>query len=360
MRIGIYAPNMTTPAPSGVERYVCELVRALQGAQSGHEFILFSDSAAPSQWRHVAVPPMGRLSRLRFDHGRLARMVGKERLDVLHCTKSFVPAGLKCAGVMTVYDVIFLRDPGAYSFWWKWYWTRALERSVERAARIVTISETTLRDLESFLPASRGKAHAIPIGVDPRAFSLSGRAKRRFFLCVGTITVRKNIPVLLDAFASIRERTKTELVVVGTPEYGARDVMERLGEPGVRYLARVDDEELSALYQDAMALVYPSRYEGFGLPLLEAMAAGCPVITTTGGALPEVVGDAGLLVEPGSVAALAGAMECVADDPDLRSKLARMGLARAREFTWERTAARTIEVYEEAARGGAHETAARP
>jgi glycosyltransferase involved in cell wall biosynthesis len=112
----------------------------------------------------------------------------------------------------------------------------------------------------------------------------------------------------------------------------------------------VGDEDLAALYRGAVALVYPSQYEGFGLPALEAMACGCPVIATTGGALPEVVGDAGLLVEPGASGPLGEAMRRVSSDGGLREDLIRKGLERARTFSWERTAARMLEIYE-----GAHE-----
>jgi glycosyltransferase involved in cell wall biosynthesis len=363
MRIGIYAPNMTAPPPSGVERYVAELLRALAARDGGHEFVLFTDSAdvpASGRWRRVDVPRMGWLGRLRYDHGGLARAARKERLDVLHCTKSTVPAGLACPSVVTVYDVIFLKHREYYPAWWRWYWSRALERTAARADAIVCISETTARDLEEFVPDARRKVHAVPIGVNGSAFRLpEGPAEERraalgvrgpYFLYAGNITARKNIPVLLDAFEAARAALGAGLVIVGGADYGAREVLGRMNGQGLRYLARVGDEDLAALYGGALALVYPSQYEGFGLPVLEAMACGCPVIASRGGALPEVVGEAGCLVEPGSAADLADALRRLAGDPELRRRLAEKGRARAAEFTWERTAARTLEIYERAAR----------
>ena len=362
MRIGIYAPNLATPAPSGVERCVISLVRALASAESDHEFVLFSDwdpGPTPPRWRRVALPSMGRWARLRFDHSGLARRAREERLDLVHATKSFLPAGLGCPGVVSVYDVIFLRHPGFYPFLWRAYWTRALARSVERAAAISCLSETTERDLHELLPASRGKTQVVPPGVDPGLFRGAAVDGPPCFLCVGNLTRRKNLPVLIEAFARVRKTRPVELVVVGALDYGGN----ALEGDGVRYLERVPDQDLGRLYRSAIALVYPSQYEGFGLPVLEAMSAGCPVIASSGGALPEAVGEAGLLVPPGSPEDLAGAMERVAADPDLRRRLADQGRARAARFTWERAAERTLELYERAARrphAERHETLARP
>ena len=361
MRIGIYAPNLATSAPSGVERYVCELVAALGRVESGHEFVLLSDrNEMPDspRWRWVPLPGMGRIRRLHFDHRRLARVAKEEGLDLLHCTKSFVPAGLACASVMTVYDVIFLKYREYYAPWWRWYWTRNLERSVERAGTVLCISETTARDLESEIPAARGKTQVVPLGVDRELFA-AGEAPevdRPYFLYVGNLTARKNVPVLIDAFERIAPGTAADLVVVGSPEYGAGPVMSRLNGERIRYRPAIQDEELRSLYRGALALVYPSQYEGFGLPVLEAMAAGCPVITTTGGALPEVAGDAGVLVEPGRVEPLAEAMARLAADPDRRAHLVAAGWEQAGRFSWDDTAIRTLQAYEQAA---AHEASAR-
>ncbi len=364
MRIGIYAPNMATPAPSGVERYITELVRALARKPTAHEFVLLTDAEQlpiPSGGRRVAVRSMGRLARLRFDHWRLARVAREERLDVLHCPKSFIPAGLDCPGVVTVHDVIFLKFPAHYPLGWRLYWTRALRASVERAAVVLSVSESTGRDVETLLPGAKGKVCAVRSGVDPRGFDLDADRGRRlregwgirapYFLCVGNVTRRKNVPVLLDAFESIRAQTSAGLVLAGALEFGGGEVLERIrrSSEGVRYLGRVADDELAALYQGALAFVYPSQDEGFGLPVLEAMASRVPVITTTGGALPEAAGDAALLVPPGSASDLAVAMNRIAGDAALRSSLVQRGLTRVADHSWARTAEQTLEVYEKAA-----------
>lgn len=364
MRIGIYAPNMATPAPSGVERYITELLRALAQRSTPHEFALISDGVdlpLPPGGRRVPLDSMGKISRLRFDHCRLADVARDEKLDVLHCPKSFVPSGLGCASVATVYDVIFLKRPECYPLGWRLYWNRALRASVERATAVVAMSDATARDVESLLPGARGKVRTVRTGVNPSAFALTPvqaetlRGRRGvhppYLLYVGNITRRKNVPVLLDAYQSVRGQVKAGLVLAGALEFGGGEVLERLrrGADGVTYLGRVGDDELAALYQGALAFVYPSQDEGFGLPVLEAMASRLPVITTTGGALPEAAGDAAVLVAPGSVSELAEAMRRVAGEPTLRSTLVDRGLSRVAEHSWARTAEQTIEVYERAA-----------
>jgi len=364
MRIGIYAPNLATPAPSGVERYITELLRALSATPTSHEFALISDAAdlpLPSGGRRVPLKSMGRLSRLRFDHCRLAGLARDERLDVLHCTKSFVPKGLRCGSLVSVYDVIFLKRPECYPLGWRLYWTRALRASVERASAVVAMSDATARDVESLLPEARGKVHTVRTGVNAASFALSKEEAERlrekrgvrppYLLYVGNITRRKNVPVLLDAYESVRSALGARLVLAGALEFGGGEVLERMrrGSEGVTYLGRVSDEELAALYQGALAFVYPSQDEGFGLPVLEAMASRVPVITTTGGALPEAVGDAGLLVSPGSVPELAEAMKRMVGDPRLRESFITRGLTRVAEHSWSRTAQQTIALYEKAA-----------
>jgi glycosyltransferase involved in cell wall biosynthesis len=366
MRIGIYAPNLATPAPSGVERYITELLRALSAMPTSHEFAVISDAPdlpLPPGGRRVPLKSMGRLSRLCFDHGRLAGLARDERLDVLHCTKSFVPKGLGCASLASVYDVIFLKRPEYYPLGWRLYWTLALRGSVERASAVVAMSDATARDVEALLPEARGKVHAVRTGVNAASFALSKEEAERlrekrgvrppYLLYVGNITRRKNVPVLLDAYESVRGVLGARLVLAGALEFGGGEVVERLrrGAEGVTYLGRVSDDELAALYQGALAFVYPSQDEGFGLPVLEAMASRVPVITTTGGALPEAVGDAGLMVSPGSVPELAEAMKRMAGDSALRDSFVGRGLARVAEHSWSRTARQTLDLYEKAAAG---------
>ncbi len=362
MRIGIYAPNVGEKEPSGVERYVVELIRALVSTGSGHEFVLITDAnhwpESPC-WRRVPLPHMGKLSRLYHDHVGLRKIVREEKLDLLHSPKSTLPSGLSCPSVMTVHDVIFLRHGSSYPAWFRWYWSRTLNRSVERATKILCVSKTTAKDVEELLPGSRGKVHPVQSGVNLAAFaSLSAErgedVRKRlgvsppYFFFVGNITIRKNIPFLVDAFATIRNEFPGTLVLAGGHDYGSEGIVRKLSGDAVRFVGRVSDEELAALYQGAVALVYPSKYEGFGLQALEAMAAGCPVVASTGGALPEVVGDAGILQDPEDAQAWADAMIRLWKDDGFRRDLVGKGRERLEDFTWERTAQKTMELYEQA------------
>ncbi len=363
MRIGIYAPNMAAGVPSGVERYVTELVRALLEVEGGVEYVLFTDRESwpdSTRLRLIRLPTMGWLDRIRYDRWRFARIARRERLDVLHCPKSYVPAGLDCPAVATIHDVIFLRYPDFYPFWWRWYWKSGLRQSVRRAAVLACVSETTARDVEAFLPEATGKTLAVYSGVAASFGAIdwedAAAARRRlgvdrpYFFFAGNLTVRKNVPTLLAALDMVRSRRACSLVLAGAKDYGARGLIAMLGNrDGVKYLGHVDHESLAALYGGAVAMVYPSIYEGFGLPALEAMACGCPVIAASAGALPEVVGDAGILVDPRSPAEFAEAMESVMADNGLREELVRRGRSRVGRFSWRRTAERMVEVYKKAA-----------
>jgi glycosyltransferase involved in cell wall biosynthesis len=367
MRIGIYAPNVDENEPSGVERYIIELVDALIRIESDHEFVLISDAKVWPEWprvKRVPLKTMGKASRLYHDHIRIRGIVEEEGIDLLHSPKSTVASGLSCPSVMTIHDVIFLRYKKAYSSLWKWYWTRTVARSVERATRILCVSEQTARDVEELLPASRGKVRSIRSGVNLESFSSFSKERgdviRKelgveppYFFFVGNITVRKNIPHLLDAYEKIREEFAGSLILAGGISYGAEDVLKRVtgknAPKDIRFLGRISDEQLSALYQGAISLVYPSQYEGFGLQVLEAMASRCPVIASRGGALPEVVGNAGLLIDLSSPGELPEAMLRLYRDPSFRADLIRKGNERLGAFRWEDTARKTMDLYEEAA-----------
>lgn len=364
MRVGLYAPNLASGTPSGVERYVRGLISGLRECGAPEDFVVFTDAEdlpESPRWRRVPLPPMGRLRRLAWDHRALAHAARDERLDVLHCPKSGVPARLPCPAVVTIHDLLFLREPARYGWLWRQYWSRTVARAVERAAVVLCDSEATRRDVERFFPATAAKARVVPPGVDASRFAGEDglpdglEPGRPYFFFVGNLTRRKNIPVLLEAHARLDGRSDAALVLAGAPDFGAGELIHAIHAAGekrlVRWLGPVDDRQLAALYRHALALVYPSEFEGFGLPLLEAMASGCPVVSSTGGALPEAAGDAALLVPPNDAAALADAMLRVAGDPALREDLVRRGRVRAGELTWRRTAERVLAAYRGAAGG---------
>jgi glycosyltransferase involved in cell wall biosynthesis len=233
--------------------------------------------------------------------------------------------------------------------------------SVRHAARVITDSQAARRDIVRFYRVSPDKVVVTPAAAGPqyypqppgeverirRAYDL----KERYLLAVGNVQPRKNLPRLVEAFARIAsEATDVQLVIVGRSTWKGSEVeatVHRLGVTGrVRFTRYVPDAHLPGLYTGAVTLCYPSLYEGFGLPPLEAMACGTPTVTSNVSSLPEVVGDAAITVNPRSVDEIARALRCMLLDESLRIEYSRRGLARAAMFSWEKTAMLTRKVYE--------------
>jgi glycosyltransferase involved in cell wall biosynthesis len=229
---------------------------------------------------------------------------------------------------------------------------------------LIAISEQTKRDIVAYLGIEPARIHVVPGGVGPefaRSAELSavraslapfGLEPDSYVLHVGTIEARKNLPRLVEAYAQARRFLRSpipRLVLAGERGYRAAEVDESINQHGVSdhvsMLGRVRQEFMPALYAGAIALVYPSLYEGFGLPPLEAMASGTPVIASKADAIREVVGEAGVLVDPRDVGELGRAIRSVAGDPEKRSRLSADGLVRASRFTWESAARRLRDVY---------------
>src|SRR4029079_1691081 len=231
--------------------------------------------------------------------------------------------------------------------------------SVRRAERVIAVSEFTRADVIDQYRLDPAKVGAIPNGVNSMFRPMEdaeARVRERFgidrpfVLCVGALQARKNVPLAIEAYARLMGGgTECELVVAGGDKGGRLDVLDAILRTRltgrVHLLGHVEDEELPALYSGARALVFPSLYEGFGLPALESMACGTPVIASNTTGLAEAVGEAGLTIDPSSVEELADAMRSVLTDPALRDRLVAAGRIRAADFTWARAAAATAAVY---------------
>ena len=269
----------------------------------------------------------------------LGRMAAHQRLDVLHCPTYYGPVSYRRSRsrvpvVLTVHDCGVWRHPEAFGRWTRAYVPRAVPRVLRGAACVIAVSEFTRRELVELTAIPEERIVVVPNAVEP-VFSPDGdAADGEYVLAVGTLEPRKNLARLAEA-ARIAGH---ELRVVGEAGWG--DV--RL--EGVTWLGRVDDDELARLYRGALCLAYPSLYEGFGIPVLEAMACGTPVVTSRGGGTEEVAGGAAILVDPVEPEAIAaGIGESIARRDDLRAR----GLARAAEFSWDDSVRRTVEVYRE-------------
>jgi glycosyltransferase involved in cell wall biosynthesis len=280
---------------------------------------------------------------------------------VFHATEHLLPRLKRAQTVLTVHDLIFALFPEHHLPMNQWFLGQFMPIFVRRADAIVTVSECSKRDLLQLYGTRESKITVIPEGVDERFHVDPGpeavatiRQKYGlvdpFILYVGTIEPRKNLITLLEAFKRLQVTgCNLKLVIAGRAGWLYQPFFDRLKALGlgdtVRLLGYVPDVDLPALYRAAEVFVFPSLYEGFGLPPLEAMACGTPVVCSNASSLPEVVGDAGLLVPPDDVAGLAAAIGRVLTDPALRAELSARGRERAARFTWEEAARRTLEVY---------------
>jgi glycosyltransferase involved in cell wall biosynthesis len=257
---------------------------------------------------------------------------------VLHCTTFRAPLRSPVPVVVTVHDLAVLRLPDAFNRWTREYGRRLLGPVVQAARRVIAVSEFTKREVVELLRVPEERVRVVPNAVEAPFTPEGPRAEGDYVLAVGTVEPRKNLPRLVEAAV----RAGVELRVVGDPGWGGVEV----GGNGVRRLGFVPDEELARLYRGALCVAYPSLYEGFGIPVLEAMACGAPVVTSAGGALEELAGGAAVLVDPLDPASIAQGIERATSQ---RDELARLGLARAAGYTWAAAAEATVDVYRETA-----------
>ena len=285
--------------------------------------------------------------------------------DLFHATEHLLPRLKGARTVLTVHDLIFLLFPEYHLPLNRWFLNRFMPLFVRRADAIIAVSQCTRDDLIRYYAAPSEKITVVYEGVDARFQTVTDpdalaqvRVRyglpERFILYVGTIEPRKNLNTLLEAFARLKVRSTTcdlGLVIVGRKGWLYEGFFRRLHELGLKgeviFPGFVPDEDLPAIYSAAALFVFPSLYEGFGLPPLEAMACGTPVIASNASSLPEVVGEAGILIDLHDVGGLIEAMERVLMDEPLLSEMRARGLERARGFTWEKAARETLAIYRE-------------
>ena len=309
---------------------------------------------------------LGTIASMLWTHIYLPQLVGKMQVDLLHAPAFIAPAmAVPCPVVVTVHDITYLLFPSHFSRWWVTYLQIVMPPAIRSAAAIICGSEHSKRDIAKTYGIAPGKIHVIPYGVDHERFhpgialdedwARSLGIRRGYVLHVGSFSYRKNIPTLLRAIARLRSKGKWEnrqLVLAGSQDVsmrGAHEVFETIREldlkESVVLTGHIPEQHIPCLYAGAAALVIPSLYEGFGLPVLEAMAAGTPVVASNTSSLPEVAAGAALLVPPEDELALTSAIEDVLENRSTAEELRRSGLERARQFSWQRTAEETVAVY---------------
>jgi glycosyltransferase involved in cell wall biosynthesis len=320
LRIGIdVSPLELTGA--GTARYLRNLLAALDGVEI----------------RRYSFPGASRPVKVARDVGWylgvLPQRAARDRVDVLHCPGHRGPLRSRVPVVLTVHDLGVVRHPEAFNRWTRTYSRVLLPRVARAAARVIAVSEFTKREAVELLGLDEARVHVVPHGVSSPFEPVGPAAGGDYALAVGTLEPRKNLARAVLA----AERAGVELRVAGAQGWGDVDVDS---------LGYVDDDELARLYRGASCLVYPSLYEGFGLPVLEAMACGTPVVTSNKGALAELAEGAAVLVDPLDVDAIAAGIE---EARARRDELRQAGLERAARHTWAEAARLTREVYAAAA-----------
>lgn len=342
---------------AGTGRYVRRLEAAL-GPILGDRLVSIRTRFAAAHLGPRTAAAMARtLARdLWWHQGGVERAARGARAGLLHLPSASGPVRGKLPTVVTIHDLSVLHSPRDFRPWFRQYARVVIPRLARRAARVITVSEATRRDvLERFgLPDER--VVAIPNGVDavtPQApDGDTENLPERFVLSVGALEPRKNLGRLFEAIRLLAERPGTsDIALVHAGAYGwlaggiVRAAHSSALRDRIRLLGYVPEERLASLYAEARLLAYPSLLEGFGFPVLEAMARGCPVVTSDRSSLPEVAGDAAVLVDPESVEDIAEGIARVWEDDRLAADLRSRGFERARLFSWERTARLTADVY---------------
>jgi glycosyltransferase involved in cell wall biosynthesis len=341
------------------------LARALERCLGPESFVTVScPGTRPREGGRTWTDRLGTLHRdLWWTHHGVSRAALRLGADLLHMPATVAPMSPRLPTVVTIHDVAVLRFPHLFRPWFRRYGRMVIPRAARAARRIITVSEASKQDICDFLGIAPQRVTVIPNGVEVCTLFRGSVEEVRsryalpgaFALAVGSIEPRKNLARLLRAVAWLQGRPETRdlvLVHAGPPGWLLDDLFDALRRlrpaPAVRFLGYVPEEELGALYRGARLMVYPSLFEGFGLPVLEAMACGCPVVTSNSGALAEVAGDAAVLVDPTSEEAIADGIRLLWTDAELRERLAFRGSQRAAAFTWEGAARATSAVYREA------------
>jgi glycosyltransferase involved in cell wall biosynthesis len=356
MRIGFDGTPLLG-SKTGVGWYTHELIDAIAKQSPHDEMVVF-----PISWRtarHLKIDPPHRpnvaverkLAPARplwamWDRVQFPPVEWLVSCDVFHATNFIAPPSRKVPVVVTVHDIGFVHHPEAVTPGVR-RMARLLPGILRRAAAIITVSGFTRDELASWLPEvvhNGSHARSAP------AAAPEPPSAPPYALMLGTLEPRKNLPLALDALRILRRRGVDLRLVLAGGKSSLLDVPAELrkrgmGEPEVTRTGYLDDRRISALLTGARVLVFPSLYEGFGMPLLEGMEAGVPVVGVRAGATPETVGDAGLLVDPGDAEGFADAMEQAAFDDATRARLIPAGHAQAARFTWERAALATLDLY---------------
>jgi glycosyltransferase involved in cell wall biosynthesis len=355
--------------PTGTGVYASQLIRELSAAP-GLDLQVFEgwdSKRKPGEFgsQGVLSRSVRAASGMLWGHAYFPYALRKGRFDLLHSPSFVVPFACPCPSVVTIYDLSFLKFPQHFESRWRTYVNAVMPSVLRRVSAVICISEYTRQDLLNSYDVAAQKVHVVYCGIDHGRFHPGARVDRSwsesvgihkdYVLHVGTLSERKNIPMLLRAVALLQSQGKFanyQLVLAG-PEVsvlsGASEIHKTIWYFGLKDVVvltgHVPEAQLPGLYAQAKVLVMPSLYEGFGLPVLESMAVGTPVVASNTSSLPEVAEDAGLMVPPHDIAGWAEALGELLTNPAHAEEVRRRGLARAARFSWQQAAAETLNVY---------------
>jgi len=365
LRIGVNALYLIPGGVGGTEIYLRSLLGALARTDSENQYVVFTNRetgadlvppASNFQWAPQPVRAAFRPARLLFEQSVLPAAVRRRGLDVLFNPGFTAPALCSCPCVTVFHDLQHKRHPEHFRWFDLPFWRLFLWASAHRSQLLLADSEATRRDLLRFYRIPPEKVRVAPLGVDASFFELGSQRRELepFLLCVSTLHPRKNLERLVTVFGRLRQRRpEFRLVIAGLRGFHTSAVERLIVKSGLRESVRltgwISRPELAELYRRAYAFVYPSTFEGFGLPVLEALAAGVPTACSAIEPLASLAGEAAVQFDPTVDEALLAALERLISDEALRARLAREGPLRAARFSWDRTAQLTLEALRAAA-----------
>ena len=365
MRIAIDASTISTQG--GPRTYVLGLLDALLRLDTGDDYVVFYNDPChlgrfPAA-REIVLPGKSPLARLWREHVLLPLACRRERIDVLHCPKSAIPYFTPCPVVVTLHDLIPIKHPETEKAAARVYWRLQIPIAARRSSFIITDSEHARQEILTDFSCQPDRVRAVMLGFDPAMIRPRSREEgetvrqryrlpARYLLYVGTIQPRKNLDTLISAYHELRASGNDhghKLVIVGRKGWLYDRLFERIRELGLEedivFTGFVPDEDLPFIFDGAGVFLYLSLFEGFGLPPLEAMACGVPVIASDTTSIPEVVGEAGITLPPCDSSAVARAVQRILSDPAYAGELREKGRQRALRFSWDSAARETHAVY---------------
>lgn len=347
---------------AGLGTYVRELKNALDNITPPNRMLYFEVGQDRDNTKPKRI--LTRLNTLYRDliwlNFILPLQLKRKKVDVIHMPVFYAPVIKVCRTVVTIHDMIWFDHPEYFPIWQRHFMKMFVPIAAKKADAIITVSDSTKKDIIQKLgiqPEKISVTHlgiAKQFGIIDETEVLKTKSKyglHKYVLVVGSVEPRKNLERILQAFKNISIMYPDLLFVhVGSGMWNSESVFKEVKRLGlgnsVRFIWHASQKDLAALYNGALFLAFPSLYEGFGLPVIEAMSCGCPVITSTLSSLPEIAGDAAILVDPYNTSQITQAMELILSEDSIRKEYSRKGIARAHEFSWEKCAQSTLKIYE--------------